>query len=60
LGGVVHITENKDYDGKKDDGEGYRLAEDPNCPWTLATETFAAVPHPDLKPMAYSKSGFGF
>ena len=31
-----------------------------NCPWILTTETFEAVPHPDLKPMAYSKGGFGF
>lgn len=60
LGGVVHITENPKYDAASDDGEGYRLADDPNCPWTLTSETFAAVPHPDLKPMAYSKSGFGF
>ncbi|GEQ72314.1 hypothetical protein JCM33374_g6001 [Metschnikowia sp. JCM 33374] len=60
LGGVVHITENEGYDAAADDGEGYRLAEDPNCPWALSIETFAAVPHPDLKPMAYSKSGFGF
>lgn len=60
LGGVVHIEENEAYNKDKDDGEGYRLADDPNCPWKLTTETFAAVPHPDLKPMAYSKSGFGF
>lgn len=60
LGGVVHITENKKYDRDADDGEGYRLADDPNCPWDLTIETFKEVPHPDLRPMAYSKSGFGF
>lgn len=60
LGGVVHIQPNLKYDASKDDGEGYRNADDPNCPWELLTETFSAVPHPDLKPMAYSKSGFGF
>lgn len=60
LGGVVHIEENEDYSKDKDNGEGYRIADDPNCPWKLTTETFKAVPHPDLKPMAYSKSGFGF
>lgn len=60
LGGVVHIEPNQDYKFEDDDGEGYRIVDDPNCPWTLTTETFSAVPHPDLKPMAYSKSGFGF
>lgn len=60
MGGVVHIEENGDYDAGKDDGEGYRDAEEKNCPWKLQTETFEAVKHPDLKPMAYSKSGFGF
>ncbi|KAK6455868.1 Ppt1 serine/threonine phosphatase [Scheffersomyces xylosifermentans] len=60
LGGVVHFTENKSYDPAKDDGEGYRDVDDKNCPWTLETEIFEAVPHPDIKPMAYSKSGFGF
>lgn len=60
LGGVVHFTENENYDKQKDDGEGYRVIDDDNCPWSLKTETFEAVPHPDLKPMAYSKSGFGF
>lgn len=60
LGGVVHIEPNSAYEPKSDDGEGYRIVDDPNCPWTLLAETFAAVPHPDLKPMAYSKSGFGF
>lgn len=60
LGGVVHITENTSYDKSKDDGEGYRESDEKNCPWTLTTETFEAVPHPDMKPMAYSKSGFGF
>lgn len=59
-GGVVHITENTDYDKSKDDGEGYREADEVNCPWTLEKETFEAVPHPDMKPMAYSKGGFGF
>lgn len=59
-GGVVHITENPNYDKEADDGEGYRLADEPNCPWKLTTEIFDAVPHPDMKPMAYSKSGFGF
>lgn len=60
LGGVVHFTENKDYAAKEDDGEGYRKADDPNCPWDLQIEKFEAVPHPEMKPMAYSKSGFGF
>lgn len=60
LGGVVHMTVNSDYDKTKDDGEGYRVVNDENCPWKLESETFEAVPHPDLKPMAYSKSGFGF
>lgn len=60
LGGVVHITENPQYDKSKDNGEGYKQADDPNCPWNLTIETFEAVPHPDIKPMAYSKSGFGF
>lgn len=60
LGGVVHIEPNAGYDPARDDGEGYRRVDDPNCPWTVLTETFAAVPHPDLRPMAYSKSGFGF
>ena len=60
LGGVVHFTVNKDYDSEKDNGEGFRQVEESNCPWTLETETFDAVPHPDIKPMAYSKGGFGF
>lgn len=60
LGGVVHITENNSYDKSKDNGEGYRDVDDKNCPWTLEPEYFSAVPHPDIKPMAYSKSGFGF
>lgn len=60
LGGVVHITENPNYDKSKDDGEGFKDIKDENCPWVLTTETFEAVPHPDIKPMAYSKSGFGF
>lgn len=60
MGGVVHIEENPDYDAANDDGEGYRLATESNCPWVLQAETFEAVAHPDLKPMAYSKSGFGF
>lgn len=60
LAGVVHITENADYSKEDDDGEGYRDPNDINCPWNLQTETFEAVPHPDLKPMAYSKGGFGF
>ncbi|CUM64378.1 uncharacterized protein PRCAT00001980001 [Priceomyces carsonii] len=60
LGGVVHVTENSKYVKEKDDGEGYRNPDDPNCPWNLDIETFEAVAHPDLKPMAYSKGGFGF
>lgn len=59
LGGVVHITENKNYDEEKDDGEGYRIVDDPNCPWDLELARFEHVPHPDIKPMAYSK-GFGY
>lgn len=60
LGGVVHIEENSEYSAEEDDGEGYRTAEEKNCPWKLEAETFEAVAHPDLKPMAYLKSGFGF
>lgn len=60
MGGVVHIEENPSYNADQDDGEGYRSATEENCPWTLTTETFEAVKHPDMKPMAYSKSGFGF
>lgn len=59
LGGVVDITENNEYDPSKDNGEGYRDVNDNNCPWKLDTQLFDAVPHPDIKPMAYSKSGFG-
>lgn len=59
-GAVVHISENPNYCKEKDDGEGYRTVDDPNCPWQLEMETFEAVPHPDIKPMAYSKGGFGF
>ncbi|CAH6719319.1 serine/threonine-protein phosphatase T [[Candida] jaroonii] len=58
-GGVVHITENTQYNPENDDGEGFRNP-DVNCPWDLDIQTFEAVPHPDIKPMAYSKSGFGF
>lgn len=60
LGGVVHITENAKYESASDNGEGYRDTQETNCPWNLELETFEAVPHPDLKPMAYSKAGFGF
>lgn len=60
LGGVVHFTENANYDASKDTGEGYRDVNDENCPWDLEIEKFSAVAHPDLKPMAYSKNGFGF
>lgn len=60
LGGVVDIEENAAYDAARDKGEGYRDAHDKNCPWALHTRTFAAVPHPDMRPMAYSKGGFGF
>lgn len=60
LGGVVNFTENEKYDAKIDDGEGYRIIEDPNCPWNLELAKFACVPHPDIKPMAYSKGGFGY
>lgn len=59
-GGVVHISENPSYDKAADNGEGYRENNDQNCPWTLDIERFEAVPHPDMKPMAYSKAGFGF
>lgn len=57
-GGVVHIRENPEYAGGKEDAEDIR--HDRNSPWTLETETFEAVPHPDMRPMAYLKSGFGF
>lgn len=60
LGGVVHVTANESYDASADDGEGFRRVDDKTGPWTLSTETFEAVEHPDIKPMAYSKSGFGF
>ncbi|KAF3993084.1 hypothetical protein FT663_00908 [Candidozyma haemuli var. vulneris] len=59
-GAVVHFAENKSYDKSKDSGEGYKETNETNCPWTLEKETFEAVPHPDMKPMAYSKAGFGF
>lgn len=60
LGGVVHITENPLYDAKADDGQGYRIVDDKNCPWNLELAKFECVPHPDIKPMAYSKGGFGY
>ncbi|CAI5758397.1 unnamed protein product [Candida verbasci] len=60
LGGVLQFDENENYNVEKDDGEGYRKIDDDNCPWKLSKHTFEAVPHPDLKPMAYSKGGFGF
>ncbi|EGV65924.1 Metallo-dependent phosphatase [Yamadazyma tenuis ATCC 10573] len=60
LGGVVHFVENPKYNKATDQEDGYKTADDPNCPWSLQIETFDAVPHPDLKPMAYSKSGFGY
>ncbi|KAI3402545.2 PPT1 [Candida oxycetoniae] len=60
LGGVLHFEENPNYDPLKDEGEGYRKVDDDNCPWILTTETFEASPHPDIKPMAYSKGAFGF
>lgn len=60
LGGVVHFVENPNYDPTTDPGEDYKVALNEKSPWSLKLETFEAVPHPDLKPMAYSKSGFGF
>lgn len=60
LGAVIHFTENKDYNETIDNGEGYRDANDPNCPWNLDPHTFEASPHPEMKPMAYLKGGFGF
>ena len=64
LGGVVNFTENTEYDPEKDDGEGYRNPvvdeSDESNPWTMSLETFEASPHPDIKPMAYSKGGIGF
>lgn len=60
LGGVVHFTENPNYDVKNDYQEDYKVALNELSPWSLEIERFEAVPHPDLKPMAYSKSGFGF
>ncbi|KAF6072029.1 Calcineurin-like phosphoesterase family protein [Candida albicans] len=36
------------------------IEENSNYKKDLDDETFEAVPHPDLKPMAYSKGGFGF
>lgn len=60
LGGIINFEENKNYIKEKDNGEGYKNIDDDNTLWTLTTETFEAVPHPDMKPMAYSKGGFGF
>jgi serine/threonine-protein phosphatase 5 len=60
LGGVVNFTPNPDYDPSIDDGEGYRIIDDKNCPWNLELKTFECVPHPDIKPMAYSKGAFGY
>ncbi|KAI5959049.1 PPT1 [Candida pseudojiufengensis] len=60
LGGVLHFIENSKYDPTKDEGDGYKKIEDENNPWLLTNETFEAVEHPDIKPMAYSKGGFGF
>lgn len=60
LGGVVNFTENSDYDESKENPEWYRSTDDVNSPWSVELKTFEAVPHPDLKPMAYSKGGFGF
>lgn len=60
LGGIVNFEENKNYNHEIDNGEGYKDVNDKNTRWILTTETFEAVPHPDMKPMAYSKGGFGF
>lgn len=58
LGAVINITENPQYDKESDDGEGYKLVDEPNCPWLLDIKKFEAVPHPDIKPMAYAKLAF--
>lgn len=49
LGGIIHIAP----------GEGV-LAQNGNDDENLIVETFEAVEHPDIKPMAYSNGGLGF
>lgn len=49
LGGIIHVVPGKGNKGSfgNDDDD-------------LFVETFTAVEHPDIKPMAYSNGGFGF
>ncbi|CCE62958.1 hypothetical protein TPHA_0D03220 [Tetrapisispora phaffii CBS 4417] len=49
LGGIIHIT--------PDNGV---LLQNGNDDENLIVETFTAVEHPDVKPMAYSNGGLGF
>lgn len=49
LGGIIHVVPGK---GK--------LIQNGNDDENLIIETFEAVPHPDVKPMAYSNGGLGF
>lgn len=49
LGGIIHVVPNR---GK--------LIQNGNDDQDLIIETFEAVPHPDIKPMAYSNGGLGF
>lgn len=49
LGGVIHVVP----------GEG-KLLQNGNDDENLIVETFEAVPHPEIKPMAYSNGGLGF
>lgn len=57
LGGILNISPNKLYNKEIDNGDGYKDSYDENSPWKLDLESFEAVPHPDVKPMAYSKFG---
>ncbi|CCE92134.1 protein serine/threonine phosphatase TDEL_0D05500 [Torulaspora delbrueckii] len=49
LGGIIHVVP----------GQG-TLIQNGNDDEDLTIETFEAVPHPDIKPMAYSNGGLGF
>lgn len=54
-GAVIDIDADDNYNPDEDDGEGYRNP-DVNSPWKLTPHQFDAVPHPDIRPMAYTKS----
>lgn len=53
-GAVIDITVNPDYKPEDDEGDGHRHP-DTNSPWLLTPHQFEAVPHPDIRPMAYTK-----